>query len=62
MTMTLLLLIFAVDVDALAKTPGMAKVERVVPGEQLIIHVLDWHYVSKEPWRKRKGSKATSLS
>lgn len=47
-----LLLIFAVDIDTLAKNPGVAKVERVVAGEPFIVHVLDWHYVNKADLRQ----------
>ncbi|WP_254508196.1 hypothetical protein [Anatilimnocola floriformis] len=57
----LLLLLIGVDLEAIAKNPGVAKVERVLPGEKLIVHVLDWHYVSKEALGKAEGLKGTKL-
>ncbi|WP_254509253.1 hypothetical protein [Anatilimnocola floriformis] len=57
----LLLLLVSVDLDALAKNPGVAKVERVLPGGNLIIHVLDWHYVSKEELGRVEGLKGAEL-
>jgi hypothetical protein len=57
-----LLLIFAVDVDAIAKNPGVAKVEVIVPGDRpAIIHVLDWHFVDKSALGKAEGLEGEKL-
>jgi len=36
-----LLLLVAVDVETLAKAPGVARIERALPGERLIVHMAD---------------------
>lgn len=55
MTLPLLLLLIAIDVESLSANAGVAKVEQVVPGERLIVHVLDWHYVAKADLSKAEG-------
>ena len=47
-TIYFLLAVVAFDPSALTTNPGVAKVDRILPGEKLIIHVLDWHYVGKK--------------
>lgn len=55
MNLLALLLVVAVDVDALACNAGAEKVERVLAGEKLIVHVLDYHIVNKEQLGKNVG-------
>lgn len=49
------------DLAILAKNPGVANVEHVLPGEPAIIHVLDWHYVSKEALANAEGLNGREL-
>lgn len=55
MNLLTLLLVVAVDVDALASNAGAEKVERVLPGEKLIVHILDYHIVAKDQFGKNVG-------
>ncbi len=51
----------AIDVDAIAKNPGVAKADRVIAGEPFIVHVLDWHYVNKADLAKAEGLEGDKL-
>jgi hypothetical protein len=57
----LLLVVVAVDIEALAWNPGVAKLERVIQGEPAIVHLRDWHIVPKADYGKSEGIKCEAL-